>query len=76
MASTNSVILMSARAEVYEKRLRAASEREAVQGEGMVYISPWNDRREGNHLQPDLRFGRAFLEGTKRALNEGGNGAS
>jgi 2-polyprenyl-3-methyl-5-hydroxy-6-metoxy-1,4-benzoquinol methylase len=44
---------------------------EVPEEENYVFIVAWNEWAEGNHLEPDLRFGRAWLEATRAVLVEG-----
>ena len=36
--------------------------------ENFVFRNAWNEWAEGNHLEPDLKWGHEYLEMTKMAI--------
>jgi glycosyl transferase family WbsX len=71
-------IFMNSTPERYERWLREVVERQTADpgGEGsggispesLVFINAWNEWAEGNHLEPCQKWGRKYLEATRRAL--------
>jgi 2-polyprenyl-3-methyl-5-hydroxy-6-metoxy-1,4-benzoquinol methylase len=41
--------------------------------ENFLFLVAWNEWAEGNHLEPDQHFGRAFLEATRAVLLDSSN---
>jgi 2-polyprenyl-3-methyl-5-hydroxy-6-metoxy-1,4-benzoquinol methylase len=65
-------IYAGATPEVYERWLRSVvdSVSDVRPEENYLFILAWNEWAEGNHLEPDEHYGRAFLEATRAALLE------
>lgn len=38
--------------------------------ENLVFINAWNEWAEGNHLEPDRKWGISYIEETKKAIHE------
>jgi len=68
-------IFVDSTPELYERWLRSTLERfkPSSPEENIVFLNAWNEWGEGNHLEPDVRFGRGYLEATKRALDAARN---
>jgi lipopolysaccharide biosynthesis protein len=67
------LILRGATPDLYEEWLTEVVRRVVASdmAEPLVFVNAWNEWAEGNHLEPDVAFGRAWLEATRRALDTG-----
>jgi Glycosyltransferase WbsX len=75
---TGAVIFLNSTPELYERWLREIVNRQAARAgidgnsgispESLVFINAWNEWAEGNHLEPCQKWGRAYLEATRRVL--------
>lgn len=69
---SNAAILLGTTPSAYQEWLEkvvSAELRDSVGDDRIVFINAWNEWGEGNHLEPDVRFGMAYLEATRRALS-------
>jgi hypothetical protein len=66
----SATIYEGATPEKYQKWLEetVASMADVREEERYLFILAWNEWAEGNHLEPDQRFGREFLEATQSVL--------
>ena len=70
--SRESVIFVNSTPQEYQAWLSEIVRRTQGRYEGderIVFINAWNEWAEGNHLEPDLKWGHAFLEATLKALS-------
>jgi lipopolysaccharide biosynthesis protein len=68
--ANNGVILRGATPDLFEDWLVAALERagkELPPGHRLVFVNAWNEWAEGNHLEPDDRWGTAWLDAVRAA---------
>ena len=75
---SGALVLTNSTPKFYERWLRevvsrqaariAADENSDVSPESLVFINAWNEWAEGNHLEPCQKWGRAYLEATRRTL--------
>jgi glycosyltransferase involved in cell wall biosynthesis len=64
------VVLHNSTPAAYEEQLRKTIQKVQLEppDHRIVFINAWNEWAEGCHLEPDRRFGHAYLEATRRAL--------
>ena len=56
--------------ELFRLHLRQAIQavRANEPGKRIVFVKSWNEWAEGNHLEPDLRYGKGYLEVIRQEL--------
>jgi lipopolysaccharide biosynthesis protein len=69
---TDATILKDSTPELYEYWLKTTigNNLSDTQNSKLIFINAWNEWAEGNHLEPCQKWGRAYLEATRRALKE------
>jgi lipopolysaccharide biosynthesis protein len=67
---TDATIYVGSTPEAYGQWLKTTVEKSRVARphDPVVFINAWNEWAEGNHLEPCIKWGRAYLEATRAAL--------
>jgi len=69
---TGAIILHGSTPDLYEKWLDNTCEKfePYSEEENFIFLNAMNEWAEGNHLEPDLKWGLKYLEATKRVLKK------
>jgi hypothetical protein len=69
----NGFVLQGSQPELFRAHLRSAIQQVAHRNpdKRVIFIKSWNEWAEGNYLEPDLRFGRSYLEVCKEEVSLG-----
>jgi hypothetical protein len=67
----NGVVLHDSTPELFRRHLRETIKQIAHKPfeQRLLFIKSWNEWAEGNHLEPDLRFGTSYLEVIKQEIS-------
>lgn len=66
----NGLILTDYTPDAFEVHVRTALEVVSKKENKLCFIKAWNGWGEGNHLEPDLKYGKTFLEVLKKVKAE------
>ncbi len=72
--SEKAVILLGSSPPIYQQWLKNIIKKTVAYnhpGERLVFINAWNEWAEGNHLEPCIKWGRAYLKATKSGIENG-----
>jgi hypothetical protein len=66
----NGLVLEGSTPELFRQHVRDALTRIQAkpQQHRLVFLKSWNEWAEGNHMEPDLRFGLGYLEALRSEL--------
>lgn len=63
-------IFVDSTPELYREWLAGTIRQADACGDDLVFINAWNEWAEGNHLEPCQRWGRQYLEATRKAVED------
>jgi hypothetical protein len=63
-SGTRGLVLHGSTPEAFRRHVRRAMERTAnvPRERRIIFVKSWNEWAEGNHLEPDLKFGHSYLQ--------------
>ena len=73
-SGSGGVVLHGAEPSVFESQVARAVAHvisEQPVGQRVIFVKSWNEWAEGNYLEPDRRYGRAYLEALAKGIAQG-----
>ena len=69
-SGVNGLVLHKSTPELFQEQVRIALNRVLSEPKErrLIFLKAWNEWAEGNHMEPDMKFGRGYLEALKREL--------
>lgn len=66
----NGIVLHNSTPELFGQHLREAIKysQESSDPNKLIFIKSWNEWAEGNHLEPDLKFGKQYLQVIRKEM--------
>jgi hypothetical protein len=67
----NGLVMHGSTPELFRRSVRQALQNVADKPpqHQLVFLKSWNEWAEGNHMEPDLRYGHAYLEALRDELH-------
>lgn len=69
-SGTNGLVLHESTPELFREQVKIAIDRMLSRPEEhrLIFLKSWNEWGEGNHMEPDMKFGRGYLEVLKKEM--------
>jgi len=73
-SGANGLVLHGSTPELFGIQLQNAVEkvRKRESQNRIIFVKSWNEWAEGNHLEPDIKYGRRYLEEIRSAIQANG----
>lgn len=63
-------ILHNCTPDLFEKHCEMILHKISCKNNKLLFLKSWNEWGEGNYMEPDIRFGKGFIQALKKALNK------
>jgi len=69
-SGSRGIILHNSKPEVWEYLFKEIYELQQARNMPLLVIKSWNEWGEGNYLEPDMRFGKMYLDSIRKVINQ------
>ena len=65
-----SLLFHNSTPDLFKKHVKQVLDVVAQKKNKLIFLKSWNEWAEGNYIEPDLRFGKAYIKALNEAINE------